>query len=85
MCENIHDQLLEPGERITREGLREEISQIVQSIHLGNRERPIGLALTHNALAPSNMARRLRGNEVVHESDYVRRVHVEDSGLVVLR
>ena len=54
-------------------------------IHLGNRERPIGLALTHNALAPSNMARRLRGNEVVHESDYVRRVHVEDSGLVVLR
>ena len=31
------------------------------------------------------MARRLRGDEVVHEGDHVRRVHVKDGGLVVLR
>jgi len=85
MREDVHDLLPEPGKRIASKRLREEIRQVVQGVHLGHGQRTIGLALTHNTLAPGDVARRFGGNEVVHESDHVRRVNVKDGRLVVLR
>ena len=54
--------------------------------HLRDRQSAIGLALAHYALSTTrDVARRLRGDEVVHEGNHVGRVHIERGWLFVLR
>ena len=84
MREDVHDLLLELGKWIASKRLGEEVRQVVQRVYLGHRQRSIGLALTHNAFTPSDVARRFGGDEVVHESDHVCRVNVKDGRFVVL-